>query len=213
MAWTQNLGAKTPYGQGDSSLLTENGITNGIPTDPTIVRDLNAQSVNGFTQFGAQPSSPQFQNPTIYNPKTNFTFVHGRHSMKIGYEYQIVGVQLNDFNPSYGQDNYASSYSTGPSTSVAGVTTPFFPNCTAAVTTNCMPADTAPGNSAATQIAQARATADFLFGNRSSYSLTNFAIVNLRQQFNFMYFQDDIKAFPIADGQRGRAIRDRHSAV
>ncbi len=196
MAWTQNLGAKTPYGQGDSSLLAENGITNGIPTDKTIVRDLNAQSVNGFTQFGAQPASPQFQNPTIYNPKANFTFVHGRQSMKIGYEYQRVGVQLNDFNPSYGQDNYASSYSTGPSTTVAGVTTPFFPNCTGAITTNCVPVDTAAGNSAATQIAQARALADFLFGNRSSYSLTNFAIVNLRQQFNFMYFQDDIKLSP-----------------
>ena len=52
-AYTTNQGAKTPYGQGDSSLLTENGITNGIPTDPSIVRDLNAQSVSGFTQFGA----------------------------------------------------------------------------------------------------------------------------------------------------------------
>ncbi len=70
-------GGKTPYGQGDPSLLTENGITNGVPTDPSIVRDLNAQSVSGFTQFGAQPSSPQFQNPTIYNPKANFTWVRG----------------------------------------------------------------------------------------------------------------------------------------
>ena len=75
MAWTQNLGAKSPYGQGHSSLLTENGITDGLPTDPTIVRDLNAQSINGFTQLGAQSSSPQFQNPTIYNPKANFTYV------------------------------------------------------------------------------------------------------------------------------------------
>src|SRR6202035_477032 len=49
---------------------------------------------------------------------------------------------------------------------------------------------------ASTQIAQARATADFLFGNRSSYSLTNFAVVNLRQRFNFMYVQDDIKVTP-----------------
>jgi hypothetical protein len=189
MAWTQNLGAKTPYGQGDSSLLTENGITNGIPTDPTIVRDLNAQSVNGFTQFGAQPASPQFQNPTIYNPKANFTYVRGRHSMKVGYEYQIVGVQLNDFNPSYGQDNYASAYSTGP-------TSTYFPTCATASSTNCIPTDTAAGNTASTQIAQARATADFLLGNRSSYSLTNFAVVNLRQQFNFMYFQDDFKVSP-----------------
>jgi hypothetical protein len=31
------------------------------------------------------PASPQFQNPTIYNPKANFTYVRGQHSMKIGY--------------------------------------------------------------------------------------------------------------------------------
>src|SRR5258708_21760932 len=51
-AYTKNEGGKTPYGQGDSSLLTENGITNGVPTDKNIVRDLNPQSVSGFTQFG-----------------------------------------------------------------------------------------------------------------------------------------------------------------
>jgi hypothetical protein len=109
--------------------------------------------------------------------------------MKVGYEYQIVGVQLNDFNPSYGQDNYASAYSTGP-------TANFFPTCATLTSTNCIPTDPGAGSSASTQIAQARATADFLFGNRSSYSLTNFAVVNLRQQFNFMYFQDDIKLTP-----------------
>ncbi len=196
MAWTQNYGAKTPYGQGDSSLLTENGITDGIPTDPFLVRDLNAQSVNGFTQFGAQPASPQFQNPTIYDPKANFTYVRGRHSMKFGYEYEMVGVQINDYNPSYGQDNYASAYSTGPSTVVNNVTVPFFPNCTATITTACVPADTGTGNSTSTQIAQARATADFLFGNRSSYSLTNYVVKNLRQQFNYLYFQDDFKLSP-----------------
>jgi hypothetical protein len=195
-AYTKNEGAKIPYGQGDSSLLTENGITNGIPTDPSLVRDLNAQSINGFAQLGAQPSSPQFQNPIIYNPKANFTYIKGRHSFKLGYEYQAVNTQVNDFNPSYGQDNYASAFSTGPSTTVGTVTTPFYANCASATSTNCVPTDTATGNSAATQIAQARSAADFLFGNRSAYSLTNFAIVNLRQRFNFMYLQDDLKLSP-----------------
>jgi hypothetical protein len=190
-AYTKNQGAKTPYGQGDPSLLTENGITNGVPTDKSIVRDLNAQSVSGFTQFGAQPSSPQFQNPTIYDPKGNFTWIRNRHSMKFGYEYQAVNTQVNDFNPSYGQDNYASLYATGPSST-------FFPTCTATTTTGCIPTDpnTTSSNSASTQIAQARAVADFLFGNQSSYSLTNFTIVNLQQRFNFMYFQDDFKLSP-----------------
>ena len=188
-AYTRNIGAKAPYGQGDSSLLTENGITDGLPTDKSIVRDLNGQSVQGFAQFGAQTSNPQFQNPTIYNPKTNFTLVEGRHSMKFGYEYQTVQTQVNDFNPSYGQDNYASLYATGPNAA-------FFRTCATAAATNCIPTDPGTGSTASTQIAQARAAADFLFGNRSSYSLTNFTIVNLRQQFNYMYFQDDIKLMP-----------------
>lgn len=188
-AWTQNIGGKVPYGQGDSSMLTENGITNGIPTDPSLVRDLNAQSVSGFTQFGAQSSNPQFQNPTIYNPKINYTYIKGKQSMKFGYEYQAVNTEVNDFNPSYGSDNYASAFSTGPSST-------FFPTCSSSITTNCMPTDPATDGTASTQIAQARATADFLFGNRSSYSLTNFAVVNLRQRFNFMYFQDDMKLTP-----------------
>ncbi|GAC1355976.1 MAG: hypothetical protein NVSMB3_01780 [Acidobacteriaceae bacterium] len=173
-AYTTNQGAKTPYGQGHPSLLIENGITNGVPTDPSIVRDLNAQSVSGFTQFGAQSSSPQFQNPTIYDPKANFTWVHSRHSMKFGYEYEAVNTQVNDFNPSYGQDNYAAGYA------AASVSAP----------------DTAAGNTTSVQLAQASNLADFLFGNQSSYSLTNFTIVDLRQRFNYMYFQDDIKISP-----------------
>jgi hypothetical protein len=185
-AYTKNQGAKTPYGQGDPSLLAENGITNGVPTDPSIVRDLNAQSVSGFTQFGAQSSSPQFQNPTIYNPKANFTWVRGRHSMKFGYEYQAVNTQVNDFNPSYGQDNYAAGYA-----AVSVCTSPAVSPCVPS-----SPSDPAQGAAAATQLSQAAMLADFLFGNQSSYSLTNFTIVNLRQRFNFMYVQDDIKVTP-----------------
>ncbi len=189
-AYTKNEGAKTPYGQGNSSLLTENGITNGIPTDKSIVRDLNAQSVSGFTQFGAQPSSPQFQNPTVYNPKGNFNWVHGVHSMKFGYEYQAVNTQVNDFNPSFGQDNYAAGYAAVPV-----CTTP-----PAAPISPCVPSNPTDSgqtsSSVSSQLTQAANMADFLFGNQSSYSLTNFTIVNLRQRFNFMYFQDDFKFSP-----------------
>jgi hypothetical protein len=161
-----NEGGKSPYGLGTTSLLTSNGITNGIPTDPLIVRALNAQSVTGFAQFGTQPASPQFQNPSVLNPKANYTLVRGKQSMKIGYEYQAINTDINDYNPSYGQDNYAGRYST-----VAGT-----------------PADVF------SQVQEAQNLADFMFGNRSSYSLTNFFIANVRQRMNFMYFQDDIKA-------------------
>jgi len=167
--WSQNKGGKFPIGVGESSMLVENGITDGLPTDPTVVRSLNAQSVTGFAQFGAQSSNPQFQNPTIYNPKVNFTWIKGKHSMKVGYEYQAVNTELNDFNPSYGQDNYQGQFS--------------------------RPTGAAVNNTdAATQ--QARNLADFMMGNRSSYALTTYAVVNLRQRYNFMYFQDDFKVSP-----------------
>jgi hypothetical protein len=163
-----NEGGKSPYGLGSPSLLTTNGITNGIPTDPIIVRSLNAQSVTGFSQFGTQPASPQFQNPSVINPKANYTFIHGIHSMKVGYEYQAINTQINDYNPSYGQDNYSGQYSAVP-----GSPTDVF-----------------------SQVQQARNLADFMFGNRNSYSLTNFFIASVRQRMNFMYFQDDIKLSP-----------------
>ncbi len=161
--WLQNRGGKSPIGVGQSSILTESGITNGIPTDPSIVRPLNGQAISGYTQFGAQTSNPQFQNPTIFNPKVNYTTLRGRHALKLGYEWQGVNTQINDFNPSYGQDNYGGQFS--------------------------KPVSTLANNNLYN-------LADFIFGNRSAYSLTTFAVVNLRQRFNFMYVQDDIKLSP-----------------
>lgn len=170
--WSKNLGGKFPIGLGQPSLLVENGITDGLPTNPNVVRSLNQQSVTGYSQFGAQSSNPQFQNPTIYNPKANFTWIKGKHSMKVGYEYQSVNTELNDFNPSYGADTYGGQYAASGN-----------PGNASSLSTNALNA----------QLLQAQNLADFMFGNRSQYSLTNFVIVNLRQRFNFMYFQDDIK--------------------
>jgi hypothetical protein len=174
--WTRNLGGKFPIGQGQSSLLVENGITDGLPTDPLVVRSLNAQIVTGYSQFGAQPSNPQFQNPTIYNPKANFTWIKSKHSLKFGYEWQAVNTEVNDFNPSYGQDNYGGVYASNGE--------PVNKTSTDSTTTY------------AAQLQQARNLADFMFGNRSAYSLTTYAIVHLQQRYNFMYFQDDMKLTP-----------------
>ena len=176
--WSRNLGGKFPIGQGQGSLLVENGITDGLPTDPLVVRSLNAQSVTGYSQFGAQSSNPQFQNPTIYNPKANFTWIKSKHSMKFGYEYQAVNTVVNDFNPSYGQDNYGGVYAGNGDI------------------TNPSRTSIDPSATYAAQLQAARNLADFVFGNRSSYSLTTYAIVNLRQRYNFMYFQDDMKLTP-----------------
>jgi len=174
--WSRNIGQKFPVTVGQPSILAQSGITDGLPTDPKIVRSLNAQSITGYSQFGNQPSSPQFQNPMVFNPKVNYTIIKGKHSVKFGYEFQEIHTELNDFNPSYGQDNYAGQYSKNGNPVNTTVTS---------------------GNpTLSSQLQQAQNMADFLFGNRSSYSLTTYAIVNLRQRYNFMYVQDDIKLTP-----------------
>lgn len=188
-AWTDNKGGKTPYLAGQPSIMSQFGITDGFPTDTSLSRPLNAQSITGFTQLGDQSSNPQFQWPTIFNPKINYTWVRGKHSLKFGYEQQLIHTTVNDFNPSYGQDNYASRFAAGPTTN----NQPYFSVCGTGVssTTGCLPAA---AND--TQIAQAQALADFLFGNRSSYSLTNYVVVHLRQRYFAGYAQDDFTVSP-----------------
>lgn len=159
-----NEGGKTPIGAGQASLLTENGITNGLPTDARVVRSLNGQSINGFAQLGAQTSNPQFQNPFVINPKVNYTLLKGRHSMKFGYEFQSISTAIDDFNPVYGQDTYNGKFSAVGSTSTSD-----------------------------SLVTQAWGLADFMFGNRSNYQLNNFVIINMQQRMNFLYAQDDIK--------------------
>jgi hypothetical protein len=164
-AYTHTDGGKSPYGGALPSLM---GGIPGLPTDPQVVRSLNVQSVNTYSQFGNQGSNPQFQNPSVYNPKVNFTHIRGRSSYKIGYEYQSIFTEIDDFNPVYGQDTYNGSFSyAGASASTL--------------------------SAADTGTKEAVALADFLFGARNSYQLNNFVIVHLNQRMHYMYLQDDIR--------------------
>ena len=174
-AFTLTDGGKGPYGAGLPSLMT--GIP-GLPTDPRVVRSLNVQSVNGYSQFGNQGSNPQFQNPHIYNPKINYTQIRGRSTYKVGYEFQSIYTQIDDFNPTYGQDTYNGGYS-------YYVADPAGTGTNVATSSGLSSADTGTKESVA--------LADFLFGARDSFQLNNFVIVHLRQRMNFFYFQDDIR--------------------
>jgi hypothetical protein len=164
-AYTHTDGGKSPYGATLPSL--ETGIV-GLPTDPRVVRSLNVQSVAGFSQFGNQGSNPQFQNPTVYNPKINYTWIHGKSSYKLGYEYQAINTTIDDFNPSYGQDTYNGSFS------YSGLSATTL-------------------SSELTGTKEAVALADFLFGARDSYQLNNFVVVHLNQRMHYLYLQDDIR--------------------
>jgi hypothetical protein len=170
VGFTWTLGGKTPYGLGLPSLLVQAGIP-GLPTSSVVSRSLNAQSVTSFSQFGAQGSNPQFQNPFAIDPKLNYTKVLGRHSIKVGYEYQSINTEIDDFNPVFGQDNYGGGFSAGASNATAG----------------------SYNSNGDAGIKEAAYLADFLIGARSAYQLNNFRIVNYHQRMNFLYVQDDFK--------------------
>jgi hypothetical protein len=164
-AYTHTDGGKSPYGANLPSLMA--GIP-GLPTDPQVVRSLSVQSVNTYSQFGNQGSNPQFQNPSVYNPKVNYTRIVGRNTYKMGYEYQSISTEIDDFNPVYGQDTYNGGFSyAGASSSTLSASD--------------------------TGTKEAAALADFIFGARSAYQLNNFVIVHLNQRMHYLYLQDDIR--------------------
>ncbi len=164
-AYTHTDGGKSPYGANLPSLM--NGIP-GLPTDPIVTRSLNGQAVNNYTQFGNQTSNPQFQNPTVWNPKVNYTLIKGRSTYKMGYEFQAINTEIDDFNPTYGQSTYNGGFS-----------------YTGTNATTLSAADQGTKNGVA--------LADFLFGAQNSFQLNNFVIVHLKQRMNYMYLQDDIR--------------------
>jgi hypothetical protein len=156
--WSETLGGKNPHALGQPSALEAYGIT-GLPTDPRIAGGLPTQLITGFSDLGRQATNPQWQFPTVYNPKVNYTWMRGRHSLKTGYEFQHVQTEVQDVNPLYGRDQYAGQFS--------------------------RPAGVAANN--------LYNLADFMFGLRSTYALSNVLIANLRQNMHFTYLQDDFR--------------------
>ncbi len=101
---------KEPPGVGSPGMLEAYGIT-GLPTDARFAGGLTEQGVSGLTTWGRQNSNPQFQDPSVLNPRINYSWVRGRQSIKTGYEYQAINTRIDDFNPKYGRDSYGGQFS------------------------------------------------------------------------------------------------------
>jgi Carboxypeptidase regulatory-like domain/TonB dependent receptor-like, beta-barrel/TonB-dependent Receptor Plug Domain len=101
---------KEPPGVGSPGMLEAYGIS-GLPTDPRFAGGLTEQGVTGWTTWGRQNSNPQFQDPSVLNPRINYSWVRGGQSFKAGYEYQAINTQIDDFNPKYGRDTYGGQFS------------------------------------------------------------------------------------------------------
>ncbi len=100
---------KNGINQGGAGMQELYGIS-GTPTDSRFAGGLLKQSISGWTAFGRQESNPQFQNPTVWNPRVNFSWIKGRMSWKAGYEYQAIATDIDDVNPKYGRDTYGGQF-------------------------------------------------------------------------------------------------------
>jgi len=167
--WTQS--GKSPIFLGATNFYTAAGITGvNIPTNPAYTGGLNAQAVSGFSAFGEQTTNPQFNYPTQTNPKVNYTWGKGRHSLKVGYEFGFLNQAISDFHPKYGDDVYGGAFSS--------------------VSSALLPKGALPTTS------QAANLTDFLFGARNNYSLNAFNEINYERYWHMGYVQDDWKALP-----------------
>jgi len=163
------LGGKFPVYLGGASMQDLYGIT-GLPTISNLTGGLNSQNITGFNQLGRQATNPQFQNPTNWDPKLNYSWIAGRHALKTGAEIQGIRTEVMDINPVYGLNAYAGQFSKPTCAQLGQPST-----CT-------IPGDTASYN-----------LADFMFGLPSQVQLANYLVGNYRQHLFNVYFQDDFR--------------------
>jgi hypothetical protein len=166
------LGGKAPPYLGGPDIAKEYGIQ-GLPS--SLAGGFPTQVVTGFSNptFGRQATNPQFQNPTSFNPKVNYSIVKGRHSIKTGYEFLAIRTEVLDINPLYGQDTYNNQYSK-PTCAQLGQAA----GCT-------IPSD-----------ATSYDLADFYFGLPSNIAQGSNLTTNLRQHVHSLYVQDDWRITP-----------------
>jgi len=147
---------------GDNAITIPN-----LPTDATVAGGLPSTSITGFSAFGRQSTNPQWQNPSLLDPKVNFSWVKGHHSLKVGYEYEHIWMEVQDSNPLFGSFTYGKGYSACPATAGAACA-----NSTPASDTYW---------------------ADFLFGTTNAYALATYFKAHLLQSMDSVYAQDDWK--------------------
>ena len=171
MSFTHMLAGKEPPFLGGASMQSLYGI-GGLPTATDITGGLNTQNITGYTTgiIGRQATNPQFQNPTTWNPKVNYSWIRGRHALKAGAEMHLIHTQVMDINPVYGLLGYAGQFSK--------------PTCTQLGQ---------PSTCAITADPASYDLADFMFGLPSQIQLSNWLVGNYRQRDYFLYFQDDFR--------------------
>ena len=120
------LGGKEPPYLGGPNTAAEFNIP-GLPS--SLAGGFNTQIIGGFSNptLGRQATNPQFQNPTSFNPKLNYSMVKGRHSIKVGYEFLAIRTEVLDINPLYGPTPIPAASASPPPRSAAARPLPIPP--------------------------------------------------------------------------------------
>ncbi|MGA2832660.1 MAG: TonB-dependent receptor [Terracidiphilus sp.] len=179
-AFSSMKAGKTPPLAGGPSMQTMFGIT-GLPTDPQYTGGISWEYFvdGGFTSLGRLFTSPQYQNPTDWNPKVSYTRMLPAHTVKLGFEYTMLHVAQQDLHPVLGGDAYDAQMS--------GYC--YYAGCYAGV-----PVYGPYLHGAQTsETAKMYDYADFLLGYRTEMGLSSPTIANIRDWSWSGYVQDDWK--------------------
>ena len=169
LGFTHIVAGKQPPFLGGPSMQALYGIP-GLPTFPQLTGGLNTQNIGGFNGMGRQATNPQFQHPTTWNPKVNYSWIRGRHALKFGAEMAIIHTEVMDINPVYGLNSYSGQFSKP----------------------TCAQLNQPPGCSIANDT-QSYNLADFMFGLPSQVQLANYLVGSYRQRVYNFYVQDDFR--------------------
>jgi hypothetical protein len=181
---------KTPPLAGGPSMLAQFGIT-GLPTDPQYTGGITYEYFinGGFSNLGRLWTSPQYQNPTVWNPKVNYTRLLPGHTLKVGIEYTMLHVGQQDLHPVMGGDVYTNEFSGYCYDNFFTLMyAPGVPLCY--IAGDPAPSVTSPADFQSTKMYD---YADFLLGYRAEIGLSNSPIANIREWGWSGYVQDDWK--------------------
>ena len=181
---------KTPPLAGGPSMLAQFGIKN-LPTDPQYTGGITYEYFinGGFSNLGRLWTSPQYQNPTVWNPKVNYTRLLTGHTLKTGFEYTMLHVAQQDLHPVMGGDVYTNEFSGYCYDNYYTLFyAPGVPLC--AVAGDPAPTSTSPADFQTTKMYD---YADFLLGYRAEIGLSNSPIAQIREWGWSGYVQDDWK--------------------
>jgi hypothetical protein len=108
LGWTRGDYFTAPPNAGiDGPVLV--GLKN-VPSDSALVGGLPKIGLQGYDAIGRHTSTPQFQTPRTWNPRTTLSLHEGKHFLKFGFEFLRTQTEINDLTAPIGAMNFANLF-------------------------------------------------------------------------------------------------------